>query len=124
MTLAASTSKAARGSDSSTGRRSRGLGSVWSFGSQVEISSLAREKFGCRERVVKVSAHERVRESASVDEMVAGLGPDRRGGFELRDWQHPPSGPLPPQHPDGAALPDREAASDLQKRVLLGSERH
>lgn len=123
MTLAASTSRAARESDCSTGRKSRGLGNVWSFGSQVEISSLAREKFGWRERVVKVSAHERVRESA-LDEVVAGLGADRCGGLGLRDWQHPPSGPLPPQHPEGAALADREAASDLQKRVLLGSERH
>ena len=103
---------------------------MWSFGSQVEISSLARLKFGWRDRVVKASAQLSVSSEGG-----AGLG---AGGFEdmealLRvadavagaflDMQHPPSFPPPPQQPppDGVPLADREAANVLQKRVLRGS---
>jgi hypothetical protein len=68
---------------------------------------------------------------------VEGLGAVDCGGMEgllravegvgaFRDMQHPPSVPLPPQHPPPAGVPlaDREAASVLQKRVLRGSARH
>lgn len=46
ITLAASTSIAARPPQASASARSWGLGRVCSLGSQVEISSLARLKFG------------------------------------------------------------------------------
>ena len=91
---------------------------MWSLGSQAEISSLAREKLGCRERVVKASAHERVKEGVlERRELAVGWG-----GFPPRDMQHPPSAPLPPQQPEEAALAEREAASVLQKRVRRGSD--
>lgn len=73
ITLAASTSIAARALDFSVNSRSRGLGSMCSFGSQEESSSLARENFGCRERVVKASAQERVRDGEALG-FNGGLG--------------------------------------------------
>lgn len=118
MTLAASTSIAAR---ELAGATSLGFGSVCSLGSQVEISSLAREKLGCRERVVKASAQESVKDGVADEREVAG---PLREGFVLRDWQQPPSAPLPPQQPEEATLAERDAASVLQKRVLRGSARH
>lgn len=110
----------------SGGARSRGLGRVWSLGSQEESSSLARLKFGWRERVVKASAQERVNSSGEAGLDAGGCG--GRAAF-LRvgavDLQQPPLLPAPPQQPpDGVPLADREAASVLQKRVLRGSARH
>lgn len=133
MTLAASTSNAARPPRLSASASSCGFGSVCSLGSQVEISSLAREKFGWRDSVVKASAQLRVSALG-----VEGLDGGGCAGMEgllrvvgvvgaFRDMQHPPPlAPLPPQHPppDGVPLADREAASVLQKRVLRGSAWH
>lgn len=132
ITLAASTSMAARPLRPSLTGRSRGLGRVCSFGSHVEISSLAREKFGCRERVVKASAQVRVKDGDEdwAIEGGGGRGPGFRGAVvvegALCDMQHPPSAPFPPQQQPavGVPLPDREAASVLQKKVLCGSVRH
>lgn len=59
MTLAASTSRAGLFSRWLP-CRSRGFGRVCSLGSQDASSSVAREKLGCRDKVVKVSAHDRV----------------------------------------------------------------
>lgn len=121
ITLAASTSMAGRLSMwfpcRSLGATSRGLGRVCSLGSQVASSSLAREKLGCRDKVVKVSAHVRVKAGADEPPLWFELRVDGR------DWQHPPSTLLPPQQPD-EVLADREAANVLQKSVLRGSLRH
>lgn len=99
------------------------------------MSSLAREKFGCRERVVNASAQVRVRDGEADLGAAesAGMGPRLlrlvvvvAGALLPRDMQQPPSAPFPPQQPPpvGVPLADREAASVLQKRVLRGSARH
>lgn len=71
---------------------------------------------------MNASAQERVR-GVDARSVFAGL---RRGGGGggARVWQHPPSAPLPPQHPVGVPLAEREAARVLQKRVLRGSDTH
>ena len=58
--------------DLSANSRSRGFGSMCSLGSHEESSSLARENLGCRERVVKASAHESVKDG-DCREFSAGL---------------------------------------------------
>lgn len=123
ITLAASTSIAARALDFSASSRSRGFGSMCSLGSQEESSSLARENLGCRESVVKASAQESVKDGESLEPNV-GLG---AGLLRAPPLQHPPSAPLPPQHPPpprGALPPPRDAARVLQKSVLRGSAIH
>jgi len=132
MTLAASISSA--------GRPTTG---VWaslacSLGSQVAISPLARSYAGWRLRVVYASAQVSVtpalggggggRRVRGCDEAAAARARVVRGGNGTEpvwDWQHDSPGACPPQQPLGV-LTDwaREAASDLQNSVLLGSARH
>ena len=48
------------------------------------MSSLAREKLGCRDSVVKASAQESVKDGV-LDEAELAADPLRGGGFEFRD---------------------------------------